>query len=382
MTTKLVLLVAVWHFKDLVGASLDLVLAPCDIQDSFQLWNGSVLSHPGAISPVKSAFSELCFAVEADSTSSTLGGGPIGLTEAACGKQGVHPDDGTNFVLRDNGQLHMIGDGRCLDAGGGYGAFFGLWDCHPPGSQDYLHQRFVVKASGLLESMSSPGFCIAATTMELPRLQIRPGSIISAGGSSGGDMAIQFHVAFSASVSAVCGHDAQPYHCAVQRFAADNLVPATPESGTPHCSGCPPNMTLIYDHCKNHPEWVDVGQLPDYPRRIGGAIDDVANLSDTYVYLSRSECETYKGGAEVNTQAMYAMMTTLPDKQILYRDQCAPGRGSIDVDEECLGHVLGPGSKAANKTGSVLQPPAVSGKRNNSRAFRQAAFLDDFNLGF
>lgn len=43
--------------------------------------------------------------------------------------------------------------------------------------------------------------------------------------SIGGDMAIQFHVAFSKHVTGVCGYDAQPYHCAVTRFPADYLLP-------------------------------------------------------------------------------------------------------------------------------------------------------------
>ena len=28
-----------------------------------------------------------------------------------------------------------------------------------------------------------------------------------------------------------------------------------------HCPDCDDNGTLIYDHCKNHPHWVDVGML-------------------------------------------------------------------------------------------------------------------------
>jgi len=74
--------------------------------------------------------------------------------------------------------------------------------------------------------------------------------------------------------------------------------------------------TVLYDKCKNHPQFVDVGMLPDYPRRVcgdggkPGCIDDAANIYDDYVYLSRGECRTYIGGAEVNTLAMYGMMTT------------------------------------------------------------------------
>jgi len=200
----------------------------------------------------------------------------------------------------------------------------------------------------------------------------------------GGDMAVQFHVAFSASVTGVCGHDAQPYRCAITRFPGDALVPASSSSSVPHCDGCPPNLTLVYDHCKNHPEWVDVGMLPDYPRRIGGGIDDTDNLLDTDIYLTRSECKTYVGGAEANTFGMYAMMVHSPDEQMKYTDFCAVGR-ILDRDATCIEHVLRPGSKAARRGGNAsaaLHPPASQGKRGSIFAFEQAPHLDAFNLGF
>lgn len=119
-------------------------------------------------------------------------------------------------------------------------------------------------------------------------------------------------------------------------------VPQTPESSVPRCDGCDPNMTLVYDHCKvcsilsslflfvfvfdtylvqpavhgcsldisrelcgeltwttlaqqNHPQVVDVGKLPDYPRRACGntfpirpeCIDDPANLFAARVFIFR-----------------------------------------------------------------------------------------------
>ena len=97
----------------------------------------------------------------------------------------------------------------------------------------------------------------------LPRLNIGAGQLMTMGGSSGGDFAVQFHVAFSSQVGGVCGFSAQPYHCAGTRFPDDALMPQSAESSVPFCAQCPPNSTLVYDHCKNHPEWVDVGMLPD-----------------------------------------------------------------------------------------------------------------------
>ena len=60
--------------------------------------------------------------------------------------------------------------------------------------------------------------------------------------------------------------------------------------------------------------------LPDYPRRVCGSggkfgcIDDAACIYNSRVYLSRGECRTYIGGAEVNSLALYAMMTLKPDE--------------------------------------------------------------------
>jgi acetyl esterase/lipase len=54
--------------------------------------------------------------------------------------------------------------------------------------------------------------------IELPQLKINPKRIVSSGNSSGGDMAIQFHVAFSKNVTGLCGADAQPWRCAATRF--------------------------------------------------------------------------------------------------------------------------------------------------------------------
>jgi poly(3-hydroxybutyrate) depolymerase len=62
-------------------------------------------------------------------------------------------------------------------------------------------------------------------TIELPKLKIDSKRIVSSGNSSGGDMAIQFHVAFSKNVTGICGYDAQPWRCATTRFEGDYLMP-------------------------------------------------------------------------------------------------------------------------------------------------------------
>ena len=97
----------------------------------------------------------------------------------------------------------------------------------------------------------------------LAKLNIDEASVSVAGCSHAGDFAHQFHVAFSKTVKNACVFSGQPYHCAVQAFQGEDQVVATPESSVPYCEGCAAGMTLAYDHCKNHPQHVDVGRLPD-----------------------------------------------------------------------------------------------------------------------
>lgn len=236
---------------------------------------------------------------------------------------------------------------------------------------------FVHQPSGKCLTAKSQGF-----PKPLPKLNIRPDGIFSQGGSSGGDMAIQFHMAFSKNVSGVCGNDAQPYHCAVTRFPADELIPQTNESSVPFCYGCPDGYTVLYDKCKNHPQDVDVGMLPDYPRRVcgdGGApgcIDDAANIYDDWAYFSRGECRTYIGGAEVNTLALYGMMTTDPQRQLLYVDKCNTSDPTpVDDDSNCMNHVFGQGgSKPLNPPANYSSSPILF--------FDSTPFLVSYDIGF
>ncbi|GAB5362815.1 hypothetical protein AAMO2058_000831100 [Amorphochlora amoebiformis] len=147
-----------------------------------------------------------------------------------------------------------------------------------------LQGSFYHEQTGLCVTAHDPG-----SPIPVPQLNIAPGKIYSVGGSSGGDFAVQFHMAFSEHVSGVCGYDAQPYHCAVTYFPDDFLLPLTERSPVPYCYSCPKGKTVLYDKCKNHPQSVDVGMLPDYPRHVcgeggkPGCIDNVANIYDEYV---------------------------------------------------------------------------------------------------
>lgn len=100
--------------------------------------------------------------------------------------------------------------------------------------------------SGVLNASDWPAYNGSDRGVQLPRLNVASGRVMSNGHSSGGDMAVQFHVAFSSEVGSVCGFDAQPYHCAGTRFPGDNLMPQSAESSVPYCEACPPNKTLVY----------------------------------------------------------------------------------------------------------------------------------------
>lgn len=154
-----------------------------------------------------------------------------------------------------------------------------------------------------------------------PRLNIDPDGVTISGISSGADFAVQYHVAYSALVRGVGVFAGQPYHCAVTRFPLDVLQPPNPS--VPVCDGCPPNRTLIYDHCKNHPQWVEVTRLKAYAaaQAAAGAIDDPsAHLPWARVYLyhgTKDPC--YLNGSMVQTEAFYAQYLRDPAAQTRFK---------------------------------------------------------------
>ena len=92
--------------------------------------------------------------------------------------------------------------------------------------------------------------------------------ITVSGISSGADFVVNLHVAHSSTISGVGVFAGQAYHCSVTRFPPDPMVPINP--AVPVCEGCPPGMTVGYDHCKNNPEYVDVSLLVEYARYVPG----------------------------------------------------------------------------------------------------------------
>lgn len=152
--------------------------------------------------------------------------------------------------------------------------------------------------------------CLAGR--QLPALSIDPSSITISGISSGADFVVNLHVAHSQTIRGVGVFAGQAYHCAVTRFPKDELVKKSEDTSVPVCDGCPINTTLTYDHCKNHPEWVDVDLLVAFARNQSalGTIDNVSNIADGPLYFYRGTHDTcYKTGAEEATLSFYSRLT-------------------------------------------------------------------------
>ena len=238
------------------------------------------------------------------------------------------------------------------------------------------------------------GLLLHGAAAPLEQLHIDPRKIFSFGSSSGGDMAIQFQVGFSAHVSGVCGNDAQPFGCAATRFAGDFLLPQTRASSTPHCHGCPANTTIAYDHCKSHAGWVEptllASQATALPscqpadeadggaaagRSDGDCIDALTHLRRARVFLTRGECRTYVGSAVENTLQVYKQLGAGDAAEgggLLYFDRCRPDGGHVDNDTTpmCLSHMM-----------PSLKPKGRAEWRH-LHAFEQAPYAVRDDVGF
>tara|TARA_B110000208_G_C11789436_1_gene436893 strand:- start:1479 stop:3599 length:2121 start_codon:yes stop_codon:yes gene_type:complete len=282
----------------------------------------------------------------------------------------------------------------------------GCWDVFGQLGQDYAHQSSphlhpllpMIQALGgknasvthaanaaaangpTASTATSPVAAPRALPIPLPVLNIDPMKIFAHGSSSGGDMAIQFHIGFSQHVSGVCGGDAQPWRCAATRFDGDVMLPQTAESSTPTCFGCAANETILYDHCKSHSAFVNTTALAlaaTAAGKVGGCnggacIDPTSNLRAARIFLRRGECRTYTGSAVTNSRDVYEKLGA---SDIKYFDQCNPdGSHKInDTTKMCLEHVFG----------APARPPRLeSAVPAHNFLFPQAPFLSSYDVGF
>ena len=188
-----------------------------------------------------------------------------------------------------------------------------------------------------------------ATSMPL---RIDPSNVTISGISSGADFAVQFHVAFSATIKGVGIFAGQPYHCAVTRFEDDPLVPPDPRNPVP-CDSCPPHKTLQYDHCKHHSERIQQTRLQNYTRQAAarGLIDDPRNLSNHRIYLYRGTKDTcYEAGSEGEVVEFYHAFNSGHDGQFALEATIPSlhAQPTIHKGSPCGGPYDGPYSYLAN----------------------------------
>jgi len=257
----------------------------------------------------------------------------------------------------------------------------------------------------LLKLVAAAALC---ASQPLPTdLSIDPNGISISGLSSGADFVVQLQVAHSALIKGVGIFAGQPYHCAVTRFVADELVPQcsnspkkpctarTPSPSVPICDGCPEGQTLTYDHCKTKPDWVNVSVLLDYARHQAdaGEIDGLGNLSSTPVYVYRGTKDAcYLQGSLAKVQAFFVALnsnvqfnkTTPSAHSWPTADWGTPcGHGAIencgyDGPGAALQHIYG-GSDSQGHGGTLHSP--IASVNSSLSEFDQHPFFSQDNNG-
>eukprot|EP01084_Bolivina_argentea_P019163 35639_1 len=198
----------------------------------------------------------------------------------------------------------------------------------------------------------------------LPTLNIDRKYIMTAGCSNTADFGHQFHVAFSSFVTGSCVFSGMPFHCAVTRFQNDFMIPKTASTAAGiHCDGCDSNNTLIYDHCKNHPHWVDINTITHFA-------ETANNIDDPKIYLANARVFSFGPTHDrcyqppsmeniANFYLKYAINTSqiklvtdqpfphsLPTNSTPYFNDIGNITGAgYDGPGECLKHVFGNGHR-------------------------------------
>ena len=141
-------------------------------------------------------------------------------------------------------------------------------------------------------------------------------TISVSGLSSGADMAAQLLVAHSSLFIGGAIFAGQAWHCAIQRFPEDALLPLAASPSVPVCDGCPENKTLTYDHCKKAP--IDQAVARNVSLLLAKAkaeaaastIDPLERLSSQRIFLYRGlEDKTYNKGAVRGTAEFFSHFT-------------------------------------------------------------------------
>jgi len=225
--------------------------------------------------------------------------------------------------------------------------------------------------------------------IKLPKLNIDSASVAAAGCSNTADFSHQLHVAFSSLVTAACIFSGQPFHCAATRFPNDYIVSKTPSTAAGiHCDGCPDDGTLIYDHCKNHPHWVNISLLAEYAESHPDVDDPVTHLGSARAFVfgpTHDRC--YQPPAMENVASFYKRYAKDPSQIKLVEDQPFPHTlptnstpyfnhstpAGYDGPGECLRHVFG------HSTPLLPAVPELEG--HHWQAFDQTEFIAEGSKG-
>lgn len=155
-----------------------------------------------------------------------------------------------------------------------------------------------------------------------------------------------------------------PYHCAVTVFPNDYMVPKVDSTAAGiHCPNCTQDGTLIYDHCKNHPKWVDLDMLWSYAETADNVDDPKVHLADARVFaFGPTHDRCYQPPAMENVANFHLRYAKNKEQVKLIEDQPFPhtlptngtpyfnnasnttGAG-YDGPGECLKHVFGKGER-------------------------------------
>merc|ERR1712070_955508 len=135
------------------------------------------------------------------------------------------------------------------------------------------------------------------------------------------------------------------------------MVAKTPSTAVGiHCPDCDKNGTLIYDHCKNHPQWVDIDILAEYAETADGVDDPKQHLADARVFAFQpTHDRCYQPPAMENVANLHLRYAkkqsqiklvddqpfphTLPTNWTPYFNHTLPA--GYDGPGECLRHVVG-----------------------------------------
>ncbi len=150
----------------------------------------------------------------------------------------------------------------------------------------------------------------AAHAAPLPQLVIDPAQTTVSGLSSGGFMAVQLHVAYSATFAKGAGIVAGgPFYC-----AEDSIVNAT-------------------GRCMNHTSSIPVTSLVNTTNSwaASGALDPVSNLAQSKVYLYSGTADHTVVQAVMNDLLAY-YKNFMPAGNIVYRNDVASGHAMITDD--------------------------------------------------